>query len=139
MTRLSLKPFKNKLVMVTGRVEKVYYKNILDKDHTMKENVKILLKEVKISGIDIDHIWLLERNKQYDIAHELINQRVKFKALVEPYYKVNKQNNLFVQDYGIKRKSRLISEKYYMSQFQFNCREKKLLSNIDFNIEDFLY
>ncbi|MBO1198832.1 hypothetical protein J3T65_08075 [Staphylococcus simiae] len=125
MTRLSLKPFKNKLVMVTGRVKKVYYKNLLDKDHTMKENVKILIKEVKISGIDIDHVWLLERNKQYDIARALINQRVKFKAFVEPYYKVNKQNNVFVQDYGIKRKSKLMSEKCYMQQFHCNCGKEK--------------
>lgn len=138
MSRLSLKPFKNKIVIVTGRVKKVYYKNLLDKEHTMKENVKILLKEVKIAGVDIDHVWLLERNKQYDIAYKLMNQRVKFKALVEPYYKVNKQNNLFVQDYGIKRKSKLLSEECYMQQFHCNCDDEKFLPDIDFEVDDFL-
>ena len=41
---------------------------------------------------------------------ELIHQRVKFSANVVPYYKINRNNNLFVQDYGIKRKGRLITE-----------------------------
>ncbi len=40
----------------------------------------------------------------------LFHQRVKFSANVVPYYKINRNNNLFVQDYGIKRKGRLIIE-----------------------------
>ncbi|HCY0491368.1 TPA: hypothetical protein O0383_001887, partial [Staphylococcus aureus] len=78
MTRSALKPFKNKRVMVTGRIQRVLFKNYLDRHSTFKPNVRILLKDVFVSGVSIDHLWLYETNKYYALAMELIHQRVKF-------------------------------------------------------------
>ncbi len=55
MTRSALKPFKNKRVMVTGRIQRVLFKNYLDRHSTFKPNVRILLKDVFVSGVSIDH------------------------------------------------------------------------------------
>ncbi|HCD4011219.1 TPA: hypothetical protein NBP31_001463, partial [Staphylococcus aureus] len=82
MTRSALKPFKNKRVMVTGRIHRVLFKNYLDRHSTFKPNVRILLKDVIVSGVSIDHLWLYETNKYYALAMELIHQRVKFSANV---------------------------------------------------------
>ena len=56
---------------------------------------------------------------------ELIHQRVKFSANVVPYYKINRNNNLFVQDYGIKRKGRLITEEAYNQTISIRIRYMK--------------
>lgn len=137
MTRLSLKPFKNKRVIVSGRIQRVLYKNYLDRHSTFKPNVRILLKDVVVAGVSIDHLWLYETNKYYALAMELIYRRVKFSAHVVPYYKINRSNNLFVQDYGIKRKSKLISEENYNQNNQGKDSIYEKLPNIDFKIEDF--
>lgn len=60
MIREQLRPFRNKNVVVTGRVEYVGYKNRLNRDIPYLRNVKILLKDVQINGAMIDHIWLFE-------------------------------------------------------------------------------
>ena len=56
---------------------------------------------------------------------ELIHQRVKFSANVVPYYKINRNNNLFVQDYGIKRKGRLITEEAIIKTISIRIRYMK--------------
>ncbi|HDF0923704.1 TPA: hypothetical protein ACN4YT_001179 [Staphylococcus aureus] len=137
MTRSALKPFKNKRVMVTGRIQRVLFKNYLDRHSTFKPNVRILLKDVFVSGVSIDHLWLYEINKYYALAMELIHQRVKFSANVVPYYKINRNNNLFVQDYGIKRKGRLITEEAYNQNNQYQNKIYEKLPDIDFRLEDF--
>ena len=49
MIREQLRPFRNKNVVVTGRVEYVGYKNKLNRDIPYLRNVKILLKDVQIN------------------------------------------------------------------------------------------
>lgn len=106
MAREALKPLKNKRVTVTGRIAQVRYNHVLDKHQYNKPNVRILLKEVIVGGIYIDHLWLLEFNKYYDKAKDLLQQRVTFKATVTPYMKRN--DFYYSEDYGIERKSALI-------------------------------
>ena len=106
MAREALKPLKNKRVTVTGRVAQVRYNHVLDKHQNNKPNVRILLKEVIVGGIYTDHLWLLEFNKYYDKAKDLLQQRVTFKAIVTPYMKKNEF--YYSEDYGIERKSALI-------------------------------
>ncbi|HDJ6759858.1 TPA: hypothetical protein PQ875_002285, partial [Staphylococcus aureus] len=78
-----------------------------------------------------------ETNKYYALAMELIHQRVKFSANVVPYYKINRNNNLFVQDYGIKRKGRLITEEAYNQNNQYQDKIYEKIPDIDFRLEDF--
>lgn len=42
--------------MVTGRIQRVLFKNYLDRHSTFKPNVRILLKDVFVSGVSIDHL-----------------------------------------------------------------------------------
>lgn len=114
--RKVLQPLKNKKTVVSGRVKNVIYKNKLDKHHTSKLNVKILLKDVIINGVEIDHIWLLERNKYYKPYHKAINKRVKFKGKVEPYLK--EDGIVYKEDYGIKRESKMYLEDEYNELFK---------------------
>lgn len=107
MIREQLRPFRNKNVVVTGRVEYVGYKNKLNRDIPYLRNVK----DVQINGAMIDHIWLFERQKYYDIAFSLLYKKVKFRAIVVPYLKVGE--HCFKEDYGIQRKSRLMTEAEY--------------------------
>lgn len=123
--------------MVTGLIQRVLFKNYLDRHSTFKPNVRILLKDVFVSGVSIDHLWLYETNKYYALAMELIHQRVKFSANVVPYYKINRNNNLFVQDYGIKRKGRLITEEAYNQNNQYQDKIYEKIPDIDFRLEDF--
>ncbi|WP_369041607.1 hypothetical protein [Staphylococcus warneri] len=111
MIREQLRPFHNKNVVVTGRVEYVGYKNKLNRDIPYLRNVKILLKDVQINGAMIDHIWLFERQKYYDISFSLLYKKVKFRATVVPYLKVGE--HCFKEDYGIQRKNRLMTEAEY--------------------------
>lgn len=55
--------------MVTGRIQRVLFKNYLDRHSTFKPNVRILLKDVFVSGVSIDHLWLYETNKYYGIGN----------------------------------------------------------------------
>lgn len=114
--RKILQPLKNKKAVVSGRIENVVYKNKLDKNHTSKINVNILLKEVIINGVEIDHIWLSERNKYYKEYRKAINKRIKFKGKVEPYIK--KDGIIYKEDYGIKRESKIYLEADYNEQFK---------------------
>lgn len=114
--RRILQPLKNKNVVVSGRVVNVVYKNKLDKNHTSKLNVKILLKDVIINGAEIDHIWLIERNKYFKAYSKAINKRVKFKGKVEPYLKVD--GIIYKEDYGIKRESKMYMEEEYNELFK---------------------
>ena len=85
MTRSALKPFKNKRVMVTGRIQRVLFKNYLDRHSTFKPNVRILLKDVFVSGVSIDHLWFM---RQINTMHWQwnIHQRV----LVRMLYRITK-------------------------------------------------
>lgn len=109
--RSELQQFRNKQSTVSGRVESVFYKNEIDKYNTKKPNVRILIKDVIINGIKIDHIWLLEKKKFFKIGKNMINERVKFKAKIEPY--VKKLEYGFQEDYGIKRESKIYLESDY--------------------------
>lgn len=111
MMRKDLQPFKNKNVVVTGVVAHVCWKNPLDIDKEWKRNVKILLKEVMISGVEVDHIWLFERKKQFDSSKAMIGETVKFKAKVTPY--VKQRDGIYVEDYGIERSSKLVLKSVY--------------------------
>ncbi|MEX2948720.1 hypothetical protein ABH521_007545 [Staphylococcus warneri] len=111
MIREQLRPFRNKNVVVTGRVEYIGYKNRLNRGISYLRNVKILLKDVQINGISIDHLWLFERQKYYKIGFSLLYKRVKFQATVVPYLKLGE--HYYIEDYGIKRKSTLMTEAEY--------------------------
>ncbi|XXS41624.1 hypothetical protein ACSE35_04635, partial [Staphylococcus aureus] len=88
--------------------------NLFVQDYGIKRKGRLITEEAyNQNNQSIDHLWLYETNKYYALAMELIHQRVKFSANVVPYYKINRNNNLFVQDYGIKRKGRLITEEAY--------------------------
>lgn len=111
MSRNQLKQFRNKNVTVQGEIRKVMFKNKLDYDSSSKLNVRILLKNVVISGVEVDHIWLYERNNYYDICKPMMGETVKFKGKVNPY--VKKRNGLYQEDYGVQRLSSiLLSETY---------------------------
>ncbi|HDJ7720914.1 TPA: hypothetical protein PRN55_000959, partial [Staphylococcus aureus] len=58
-------------------------------------------------------------------------------ANVVPYYKINRNNNLFVQDYGIKRKGKLVTEEAYIQNNQYQDKIYEKLPDIDFRLEDF--
>ncbi|MGD6773657.1 hypothetical protein [Staphylococcus simulans] len=88
--RTALKPLLNKKVTVTGYIKEIEYKSMIDIDDPSKGNVSILLKPVSISGIEVDHIWLYERNKYYDDFQRLYGKDVKFKANVVAYVKNKK-------------------------------------------------
>ena len=53
-------------------------------------------------------------------------------------HKINRNNNLFVQDYGIKRKGRLITEEAYNQNNQYQDKIYEKLPDIDFRLEDFI-
>lgn len=111
MRRDDLRQFKNRNVIASGIVACVCFKNRLDIEDNWKRNVKILLKNVVISGVEVDHVWLFERNKYYDMSQELIGQEVKFKAKVTPYMK--QKEGVFIEDYGIERSSKLLLKEVY--------------------------
>lgn len=111
MRRDDLRQFKNRNVIASGIVACVCFKNRLDIEDNWKRNVKILLKNVVISGVEVDHVWLFERNKYYDMSQELIGQEVKFKAKVTPYMK--QKEGIFIEDYGIERSSKLLLKEVY--------------------------
>ncbi|MBI5974403.1 hypothetical protein [Staphylococcus canis] len=111
MRREALRQFKNRNVVVTGKIEYVCFKNKLDREHRCKRNVKILLKNVLISGVKVDHVWLLEQNKYYDTSQEMLGHEVKFKAKVIPY--VKSRHGIYVEDYGIERSSKLLLKEVY--------------------------
>lgn len=111
MSRNQLKQFRNKNVTVQGVIRKVMYKNKLDYHSNTKLNVRILLKEVVISGVEVDHIWLYERNNYFDICEPMIGETVKFKGKVNPY--VKKNDGLYQEDYGIQRLSSILPMETY--------------------------
>lgn len=109
--RTALKPLLNKKVTVTGYIKEIDYKSMIDIDDPSKRNVSILLKPVSISGIEVDHIWLYERNKYYDDFQRLYGKDVKFKANVVAYVKNKK--GVYVEDYGIKRLNTVMEKSEY--------------------------
>ncbi|KOR13871.1 hypothetical protein AMC75_03015 [Staphylococcus carnosus] len=111
MSRTELKPLLNKKATVTGVIKEVVLINQLDRYSTTKSNVKILLKDVTINGIETDHLWLHEKNKYYELAEDYLHQRVKFKAKLKKYVKT--RNGIIKEDIGIKRKSAIIPEETY--------------------------
>lgn len=117
--RERIKQFKNKKAIVAGRIDGVYYKSILDKYDHEKLNVKILLHDVEINGVRIDHVWLFERNKYYNIAQKNMGKRIKFKAKIESYLKRSTNGYSYKEDYGIKREGKLYNEVDYNEQKPF--------------------
>lgn len=115
--REQLRKFKNQDVVLTGELKSVKYRRYSDRFSKYKENVHILLKNVKINGEVIDHIWLQERNKFYEEYKSLTGQTVKFKVKIKPYIK--KKNFVYVEDYGIQRLSKILSKEVYDKQKPF--------------------
>ncbi|CAC5586721.1 Uncharacterised protein [Staphylococcus aureus] len=62
---------------------------------------------------------------------------ISMSNVVVPYYKINRNNNLFVQDYGIKRKGNLVTEEAYIQNNQYQDKIYEKLPDIDFRLEDF--
>lgn len=115
--RQALKQFKNIDVIVTGRVEHVMYRSRLNKGKRRVKNVRILLKDVMIAGQHYDHIWLYERNNYFNYATQLKGHNVKFKAKVVPYLK--RSGDVYKEDYGIERQSRLLKANVYEQEKPF--------------------
>lgn len=115
--REQLKKFKNQDVVLTAKVKTVKYRRYVDRFSKYKKNVHILLKNVKINGEVIDHVWLQERNKFYEEYKPLIGQTVKFKVKIKPYIK--KKDFVYVEDYGIQRLSKIMSKEVYDEQKPF--------------------
>ncbi|MDG4944308.1 MULTISPECIES: hypothetical protein [Staphylococcus] len=111
MQRTQLEPFKNRKVIVTGVITAVDHKNKLDMSAPWKRNVRILLKHVSVSGIDVDHIWLYERERYFDRCRALIGEEVKFKAKVVPYVKA--RNGIYIENYGLERRTSIVSRAVY--------------------------
>ena len=112
MSRNTLKSLKNKTVTITGIVRRVYHNEKLIGNRENKSKVKILLTDVVIGGIQIDHIWLYEPERYYDVAQYLLNEKVKFRGVVKPYAKQT-ELNIYSEDYGIERKSRMMQKELY--------------------------
>lgn len=115
--REQLRKFKNQNVVLTGYLKCIKYRRYSDRFSKYKENVHILLKDVKINGEIIDHIWLQERNKFYEEYKYLTGQIVKFKVKIKPYIK--KKNHIYIEDYGIERLSKIMSKEVYDEQKPF--------------------
>ncbi|PTG13036.1 hypothetical protein BU640_07300 [Staphylococcus chromogenes] len=81
----------------------------------MNPNVCLLLKNVTVSGIQVDHLWLYEHRNYYDDYLAMVGEEVRFKAKVVPYLK--KRNGVFVENYGVERCSRIILREMYEKQF----------------------
>ncbi|EZV57614.1 hypothetical protein V074_02569 [Staphylococcus aureus 2010-60-1240-1] len=117
MSRAQLKKFKNKNVTVKGIVTEVVLKNKLDIEKNSKFNVRVLLKQVVVSGVEVDHLWFIERNSYYDDYKDLMNQEVKFKGKVNAYVKNN--NGFYQEDYAIERSSKLLPIEVYEREKPF--------------------
>lgn len=115
--REQLKKFKNQDVVLTAEVKTVKYRRYADRFSKYKKNVHILLKNIKINGEFIDHIWLQERNKFYEEYKPLTGKTVKFKVKIKPYIK--KKDFVYVEDYGIQRLSKIMSKEVYDEQKPF--------------------
>ena len=115
--REQLKKFKNQDVVLTAEVKTVKYRRYADRFSKYKKNVHIVLKNIKINGEFIDHIWLQERNKFYEEYKPLTGQTVKFKVKIKPYIK--KKDFVYVEDYGIQRLSKIMSKEVYDEQKPF--------------------
>lgn len=115
--REQLKKFKNQDVVLTAEVKTVKYRRYADRFSKYKKNVHILLKNIKINGEFIDHIWLQGRNKFYEEYKPLTGQTVKFKVKIKPYIK--KKDFVYVEDYGIQRLSKIMSKEVYDEQKPF--------------------
>lgn len=109
MRRKQLEPFKNRKVIVLGTLVTVKRKSKLN------PNVCLLLKNVTVSGIQVDHLWLYEHRNYYDDYLAMVGEEVRFKAKVVPYLK--KRNGVFVENYGVERCSRIILREMYEKQF----------------------
>ncbi|NJH80622.1 hypothetical protein BUZ57_05635 [Staphylococcus hyicus] len=111
MQRKQLEPFKNRKVIVTGVITAVDRKNKLDLAAPWKRNVKILLKDVSVSGIHVDYIWLYERERYFERCQNMIGDEVKFKAKVVPYVKV--RNGIYIENYGLERRTSIVPRAVY--------------------------
>ena len=109
MRRKQLESFKNRKVIVIGTLVTVKRKSKLNR------NVCLLLKNVTVSGICVDHLWLYEHRNYYDDYLGMVGEEVRFKAKVVHYLK--KRNGIFVENYGVERCSRIILRKTYEKQF----------------------
>ncbi|SUM56768.1 decarboxylase family protein [Staphylococcus microti] len=114
--RHELKPFVNKKMTVQGVVTKVFIKHKIYMNEPYKRIVRILLRNVKIGGVQLDHIWLYERKKNYEYFQSLIGEEVKFKAVITPY--VKKKNGLFIEDYGITKQSKVLPVDLYQKKME---------------------
>lgn len=110
-TREELKPFRNRKVKVTAVVEAVKYRTPLDINDKGKLNVCVLLKPVSVDGIDLDHIWIYQRNKYYDMFQSFKGEHIKFKANVVSYVKNN--DGIYQEDYGIEPISKIMTKASY--------------------------
>ncbi|HDA2604492.1 TPA: hypothetical protein R8C65_002692 [Staphylococcus aureus] len=110
-TRNDLKPLRNRRVSVTAIVDEVRYRTPLDIDDNGKLNVCILLKPVSVDGIELDHIWIYQRNKFYDMFKSLKGEHIKFKANVVSY--VKNRNGIYQEDYGIEPTSKIMTKESY--------------------------
>ncbi|EJQ7844726.1 hypothetical protein NZZ89_002503 [Staphylococcus pseudintermedius] len=110
-TREELQPLRNRKVMVTAVVDEVRYRTPLDIDDNGKLNVCILLKPASVDGIELDHIWIYQKNKYYDMFQSLKGEYIKFKANVVSY--VKNKNGIYQEDYGIEPISKVMTKASY--------------------------
>lgn len=112
--RESLKPLLNKKVTVTAYIKEVQYKSSIDLNDKSKRNVCVLLKPVSVDGVEINHLWLYQKNKYYENFHSLKGECVKFKANVVSY--VKNKNGIYSEDYGIEPISKVMPKTIYDRQ-----------------------
>lgn len=110
-TRDELQPLRNRKVSVTAVVEEVCYRSPLHANDNGKLNVCVLLKPVSVDGIELDHIWIYQRNKYYDMFQSLQGEEIKFKANVVSY--VKNRNGIYKEDYGIEPVSKIMTKASY--------------------------
>ena len=110
MRRKQLESFKNRKVIVWGTIDTVKRKSKLNR------NVLVLLKNVTVSGVHVDHLWLYEHQSYYDTILPMVGEVVRFKAKVVPYLK--NRNGIFFENYGVERCSRMILRETYEKQFE---------------------
>lgn len=111
MQRKQLAPYKNRKVIVVGTITTVEHKSLLDIEIHWKRNVRILLKDVIVSGIEVDHLWLFERERYFERCQSMIGEEIKFKAKVIPY--VKSRNGIYIESYGVERRTSIVSREVY--------------------------
>lgn len=130
--RHELRPFLNRKMTIQGVITEVFLKHKLDVDEPHRRVVRVLLKKVKIGGVELDHLWLYERKKHFEYFQSLLHEEVKFRAIITPY--VKKRNGIYIENYGIRKHSKVLPVEAYQQKME----RKHKLNNTCYAIDEMM-